>query len=198
MLSNLNTSTEEEDLQVVSDNMKEYVSTENETALKVITKKLNQRPGLIGILFPNEIKKKYDELTIQKMTDLFKAREDMLAVYTNTQIELARKASAKMIESRIMRYDSELSKQGMQIKADLNEFVRIKLNEISCSSEKTNISFGKRRARQMEDAEKYKSDKFYYDRLKQNLEKEASIFFDMNEALLEAFKDALQNKIKDH
>ncbi len=185
----------EEDLQVVSNKMKEYISTENEAVLEAIRKKLNERPGIIGTIFPSKVKKEFDKLTIQKMKSLFETRENMLSVYTNTQIELARLAGDKMIESKILQYDGELSKQGMQIKADLTEFAQLKINDMSDTFEKSRIPFGERRARQLKDADKYKDDEFYYNRLKQNLNTEAEVFFNTIEDLLIGFKDALKNRL---
>lgn len=195
-LSNLNGTTEE-DLQVVSAKMKEYVSTESEAVLEVITEKLNERPGLIGALFPSKVKKEHDKLTIQKMKNLFEARENMLSVYTNTQIELARKAGDKMIESKIMQYDGELIEQAMIMQKNLTSLAQININEMSEVFKKSRESFSDRRIEQLTKFHKIKDiDPTGYQSQIKSLDTEQVIFMETIDDLLNGFKDSLKNKLK--
>jgi len=152
--------TSEEDLQVVANKMKEYVKSENEAVLEEVASKLNERPGLIGVFFPSKVQKEYDKLTIQKMKNLFNTRENMLQAYTNTQIELAKKAGDRLIASKVQQYEGQLSMQAMEIRATLTEFAQIKINDMSATFEKSRIPFGERRERQIKDAERYKDDAY--------------------------------------
>jgi hypothetical protein len=195
-LSSLNGATEE-DLQVVSDKMKEYVSTESEAVLEVITNKLNERPGLIGALFPSKVKKEHDKLTIQKMKNLFEARENMLSVYTNTQIELARKAGDKMIESKIMQYDGELIEQAMLMQTSLTSTAQVNINEMSKVFQKSRESFSDRRIEQLTKFHKTKDiDPTGYTAQIKSLDTEQVIFMETIDDLLNGFKDSLKNKLK--
>jgi predicted XRE-type DNA-binding protein len=195
-LSNLNGATEE-DLQVVSAKMKEYISTESEAVLEVIKDKLNERPGLIGALFPSKVKKEHDKLTIQKMKNLFDARENMLAVYTNTQIELARKAGDKMIDSKVMQYDEELIEQAMIMQKNLTSLAQININEMSEVFKNSRESFSDRRIEQLVKFEKIKDiDPTGYGAQIKSLDSEQIIFMETIDDLLNGFKDSLKNKLK--
>jgi len=195
-LSNLNGATEE-DLQVVSNKMKEYISTESEAVLEVIKDKLNERPGLIGALFPSKVKKEHDKLTIQKMKNLFEARENMLDVYTNTQIELARKAGDKMIESKVMQYDEELIDQAMMMQKNLTIQAQIKINELSVVFKKSKSSFMKNRIEQLKEFEEHKEyDPSGYESMIKSLETEKEIFVETIENRLRGFVKALEKKLE--
>ena len=195
-LSNLNGATEE-DLQVASNKMKEYISTESEAVLEVIKDKLNERPGLIGALFPSKVKKEHDKLTIQKMKNLFEARENMLDVYTNTQIELARKAGDKMIESKVMQYDEELIDQAMMMQKNLTIQAQIKINELSVVFKKSKSSFMKNRIEQLKEFEEHKEyDPSGYESMIKSLETEKEIFVETIENRLRGFVKALEKKLE--
>lgn len=189
--------TTEDDLQEVSNKMRQYVNTESENLLEVIKDKINERPGLFGVLFPGKVKKEHDKLTIQKMKNLFEAREDMLAAYTNTQIELARKAGDKMIEAKVIQYSAENQELAMQKQTELTAFAQLKINDMSANFEESRIPFGARRKRQMIDAEQYKDDDYYFKRLIKNLNKESDVFFDTIEDLLNGFKEAMKRRLND-
>jgi hypothetical protein len=186
----------EEELTFVADKIQDYVRNENDDTLQVIADKMKARPGLIGLFFPGKIQREYDKLSIERMREVFKSRAEALTLYTKTLIELAKKQGDMMIAMKVHQYEGELAAQAMQIRTSLTSFAQAQINIMSDSFEKSRISFGERRARQLRDAEKYREDEFYYTRFMRSINAEADTFFDTIKNLLAGFTNALNTKLE--
>lgn len=187
--------TNDSDIQVVANKMKEYFGNENDEALNVISQKLTIHPELIGSFCSDATKQEWENLNIQKLKKLFASDEKILEVYTNLQIELVKKAGDRLIASRLQQYEGERNAQAMQIKAALTEFAQTKINQMSETFKESKTAFGRRRAEQRSDAMQYKdTDEFYYKILMENLDKEAVFFFNTIEESLKGFIKAINEK----
>ena len=200
---------DQDDLQFVANKMQQYISTESEVVLDEITMKMNQRRGLIGVLFPSKIITEHDKLTIEKMRTLFKNREDMLAVYTNTQIELAKKAGEMIIASKLQDYQGELKKTHTFIQKDLVELINRANRELSQSTldelNKLQSSFTdaiSKFVNNVENQEKVlesitNKDSSIYRATKTSIDNNVDLFYAITKQLMDDFKTGLQTKIKD-
>jgi hypothetical protein len=182
-------------LQVVERNLKSYIQTGNDNALQAVAVEMRRRPGLFGLMFPGKILRENDELTVQNMKDMYKARQDQFNALVAVQIERTKLEGQMLIQSKLQGYEGQLSTQAMQIQKDLSEFSARKLLEMQDTFQKSTSVFVERIAQQTNEAETYKENSMLYGKLKQNLERETDMFFDTMEKLRNGFKEALENKL---
>jgi hypothetical protein len=182
-------------LQVVERNLKSYIQTGNDNALQAVAVEMRRRPGLFGIMFPGKILRENDELTIQNMKDMYKARQDQFNALVAVQIERTKLEGQMLIQSKLQGYEGQLSKQAMQIRTDLTEFSQRKILEMLETFHKSTSVFAERIEKQTQDAEKYKDNSLLYNKLKQNLEREMEMFFETIDRLSSGFTEALNNKL---
>ena len=194
-LANIGGENSRESLQVVEKNLKMAIQTGTDAAFQAVSFELKRRPGLIGLMFPGRVLRENEELTVQNMKDMYQTRQDLLKAWVNVQLELTRNEGQMIIKSKLQRYEGELSQQAMQIRTDLTEFSQRKIAEMMDTFDRSTATFAERIDRQTREAEKYKDNNFLYERLKQNLEKEADMFFTTISELLDGFKEALNNKL---
>jgi len=186
---------EAKSLQNVAKNLQTVIESGNNDAMQAVSFELQRRPGLFGILFPGRILKENEELTVQTMKDMYQTRQELLKAWVNVQVELTKNEGQMIIKSKLQGYEGELSQQAMQIRTDLTEFSQRKIAEMMDTFDRSTATFAERLDRQTQEAEKYKDNSFLYNRLKQNLEKEADMFFTTISELLDGFKEALKNKL---
>jgi hypothetical protein len=189
-LANTNV-TQMDDLNSVSELIQNYVLTENTNVAEVIQKKLNDRPGLIGVFFPNRIQREHEKLTIQQMQDLFKNRQEMLSIFVNLQMELARRAGEKLILAKTQQYEAELIEQGIDISTHLTAISQTKLNEIGDVFERSKREFVERMKRQEIEAESCKESEFLYKEYRESIRYEIQAFFRIIRGNLEKFESSL-------
>jgi hypothetical protein len=196
-LSNIGAAGENESgsLQVVERNLKTYIQTGNDIALQAVALEMRRRPGLFGIMFPGRILRENEELTVQNMKDMYKARQDQFNALVAVQIERTKLEGQMMIQSKLQGYEGQLSKQAMQVRTELTEFSQRKILEMLETFHTSTSTFAERIDKQTQDAEKYKDNPLLYSKLKQNLEREMEMFFETIDKLSSGFTEALNNKL---
>ncbi len=186
----------QEEMQDVSLKMKEYIQTQNENHLQEIASKLNSRPGLLGALFPNALQREHNKLTVQRMKEIFKSQSELLKVYTNAQVELAKKQADYVIQREVAKYGEELTAEKLEIQKRLTARANAGIDVMTTEFEKSRDSYDDKRARQMQKTLQFKDiDPEYYEMKMDSLRNEAKVFFKSIDTLLEGFTEALQQKI---
>jgi|GEM_PF-5101842 len=184
-------------LRSLANNIEEYISTENEVILTEITKKLDERPGLIGVLFPSKIQREHDKLTIQRMKQLFRIQEQGLDIYTNVQFALLKNAGNKLIASQTQQFDGELTEEALRIQTRLTSVINDALANMIPKIEETKKQIKESAKRQYEDLEQYKHIDFLYNEVKSNLQQETKMFLDICKKNIQNFENDLElNKSK--
>lgn len=168
---------DENDIQIIANQMKEYFGNENEELLNVIAQKLDTHPEIANSFSLHISKREWERLNVEKLKKLFASDEKLLEAYTNLQIELIKIAGDRLIASKLQQYEGERSVQAMQIKTALTEFAQMKINQMSNTFQESIRKFGLRRKEQLNEAKQYEEDAFYYDMLRKNLDQEAAFFF---------------------
>jgi len=189
--------TEMDDLDSISTLIQNHIQVENSNVEQVIHRKLNERPGLIGVIWPNRIQREYDELTVQQMRDLFKHRQEIVSLFINIQLELARRAGEKLILQRTQQYERELIKQAIDIRAELTAVCQTNLNDISVVFHKSRKEFVERIKIQEAEAEQCKDVTFLYDEYKESIRHETIIFFQIIKDHLDKFRAALNISLQE-
>ncbi|MDR0306221.1 MAG: hypothetical protein LBI42_05195 [Chitinispirillales bacterium] len=130
-----------------------------------------------------------------KQTNRCSRQKSITDVYANTLIELAKKEDEILIALRIGQYETELSAQVLANLQKLTIFAQILMKGMIADFEISRKTFGEARKRQMAEAENHKYDNYYYNKLKQNLNKENDIFWDSIEEQLNRFREFLSEKL---
>lgn len=187
-------SAKDSDIQIITEQMRDYFGHENDRNLKIIAEKLEIHPELAASFNSSSAQKEIEALNMQKLKSLFASDEKFVEIYTNLQIELIKKAGDRLIASRMLQYEGEQTAQAMQIKAALTKFAQMKITEMSETFQKSKQAFGKRRKEQREEAQQYKDDEYYYNILMQSLDQEAAFFFNTIEESQKGFIEAITEK----
>lgn len=174
------------ELQSISNEVKKYVDTENDATLQVALQKINQKPNFWQKLFPSKFQKMQDDLTINKMQSIYKAKEQMFAIYTGVQLEIARQQG-----------DALIAATGMHLQDQLTRFAASKIDSMTDTLEGSMNSFMEKMYRQRENVEKYKKFPDMAERYEQSLKNEQEIYFSFIEQLLQNFRETLERKIKE-
>jgi hypothetical protein len=146
---------------------------------------MNEKPGLIARLFPTAYEKEQQRITVQRMRSLAKSREDMFKLYTDVQLEIARKQGDALIAS-----------VGMDLQAKLTTFAAERIDEITDTVNESRVKFMKRMRPQYEEVENYKDLPDLYARASESVKQEVDIYFDSIGKLLKGFIEALDTKVQ--
>ena len=182
-LSKLDSSSIEE-LQTISNDVKKYVDTENDAMLQVALEKINQKPNFWQKLFPGKFQKMQEELTINKMQSIYKAKDQMFALYTGIQLEIARQQG-----------DALIAATGMHLREQLTKFAETKISSMSETLERSRTEFAARMKTQLQNIENYKDFPELSEPYHQSLKDEISIYYSFIKELLDGFRQTLNNKV---
>lgn len=174
------------ELQSISNEVKKYVDNENDAMLQVALQKINQNPNFWQRLFPGKFQKMQEELTMNKMQNIYKAKEQMFSIYTGVQLEIARQQG-----------DALIAATGMHLQDQLARFAASKIDSMTDTLEGSMNSFMEKMYRQRENIDKYKKFPDMADRYEQSLKNEQEIYFSFIEQLLQNFRETLERKIKE-
>lgn len=184
-LANTPKETPVEDLKQISTAMKEYINTEDESAMEKVVEKINKKPGLLARLFPNAYEKEEQRITLDRMRTIYKAKKEFFELYTAIQLEIARKQGDALIASA-----------GMSLQTNLSKFAAAKIAEMKETIDASKENFFQRMDVQRQTVEQYKHFPELYDPAYQSMKQEIKIYFKSIEQLLEGFNEAMNSKVK--
>jgi hypothetical protein len=173
-----------EDLRQISSAMQQYLNTENEATLNTAIEKLNQRPGLVQRLFPTAYQKEQQRIDIQRMRSIANSKEEMFRLYTEVQLEIAKKQGDALIAS-----------VGMHLQTKLTAFATERIDEISQTIGESRQRFMQRIKPQLSDLESYRDVPELYDQARQSVNQEIRIYFETIQKLLTGFVEALESRV---
>lgn len=185
-LANTPVETPIEDLKQISMAMKDYINTEDETAMEKVVQKINKKPGLLSRLFPNAYEKEEQRITLDRMRTIYKAKKDFFELYTVIQLEIARKQGDALIASA-----------GMSLQTNLSKFATVKIAEMKETIDTSKENFFQRMDAQRQTVEQYKHFPELYEPAVQSMKQEIKIYFKSIEQLLEGFNAAMNSKVMD-
>jgi hypothetical protein len=179
--------TSDKELQGIAEIVGKFINSTNAQddilMLQAITK-INANSGLLSFFFPNELGKEQQKMTLEIMRKMHTSRLQLLEIYTNLKIEIAKKSA-----------DAMLAAVGMDLQAKLTEFANQKINDMSESFAKSRSDFMKRIARQEMELEQYKNSLLLYEPALESLRNEVKIYFKSIDELLDGFIKALRKKL---
>jgi len=184
-LARLNNSSIQE-LQEIGQSVQKYIEIQDDATFNLALEKMNQKPNFWQKLFPDKYQKIQQEITINRIQNMHKVREQMFAIYTSVQLEVARQQG-----------DAIIASVGMELQDRLTKFAEAKITSMSETLEKSRTEFVERLDRQQKNVEKYSHNPRLAKAYEQSLADEENMYFDFIKQLLDAFKDTLKRKAID-
>jgi hypothetical protein len=172
-----------DELQSIGQNVQRYINIEDDATLQMALEKINRKPNLLQRLFPDKFQKMQQEMTINRLQNVHKAKEQMFAIYTGVQLEIARQQG-----------DALISAVGMELKDRLTKFAETKISSMAETLEKSRTEYMERMHRQRINVEKYRDIPDLAEQYEQSLKDETQIYFSFIKELLDGFKETLTRK----
>lgn len=175
-----------QDLQSISESIKNYVDRENDVVLQTVVEKIKTNENMLQKLLPNKTTRVYKKMLTEKMYNVFKSQEHMFEIYTEIQIEIARQQG-----------DALIAATGMQLRDSLSKFANQKINSLKNTLEESREGYMESISRQLDNAERYKKHKELYEDLKESIRFEWKQYFGFVENLIVGFREALNSKVSE-
>jgi hypothetical protein len=180
-----------DDLQAFKEKMTDFIKNRREITGQAI----EREHSWWNRLFPTRTMREYSQQNLADFQAAAEKERELFMLYMSAQIELARRAADSLITKKVMLYEAEISRTGMQIKASLTAFSQEKLGEMFAVFEKSTSEYIERNSREMALLEKTRNNPFLFKRYEENLNRKTETFFSTTEELIEGFKQAVSSKI---
>lgn len=174
------------ELQDIATAMQRHVRNDTEQSMAEINVALQRRGAFFG-LFPTAIQKAHEELTIDRMRSLFHKKEQFFELYTNVQLEIARK-----------RGDALVAAVGTDMQTKLAGFVAVKIKEIQGTVNESRVTFMESMRPQYENVETYRGIPDLYDQAIGAVREQTTLYFESMSKLLRGFNDAMDAKMTEY
>jgi hypothetical protein len=172
------------DLVAVSDQMKAYISTENDEILEMTVAQMNRKPTLWAKIFPNEFDREQKKILLDRVRSAYKDRRAFLNAFVATQLEIAKR-----------RGDALVVATSMDLRAKLAVFAKLKIDELTEALISSKDQYYQRIAAHIKNLEQYRDIPDLYDLARQAASREIRSYLDWVEGLREGFTDALKAKL---
>ncbi len=171
------------DLTQVSEGMQQYIRASSAEAQTAAMEALEHR-GVMRRLFPTAIEREKQRIAVGAMRQLAQSKQELLALYTATQIEIAKK-----------RADALIAAQGMDMQAQLTVFAATKIDQLNTTLNGSRTKFMAAMDPQYDEIERYKHRPQMYDRAAQSIGMQIDTYFDSTAMLLQGFTDSLNSRV---
>lgn len=175
-----------DELQSIAGMMQRHVRNETEESYAQISMALQRRGAFFG-LFPTAIQKEHEKLTINKMKSLYNKKEAFFELYTNIQLEVARK-----------RGDALVAAVGADLRAKLAAFVKVKIHEIHGTINESRAPFLASMREQYETVAEYQDIPDLYEPAYEAVREQTGLYFESMSKLLRGFNDAMDSKLNEY
>ena len=173
-----------QELQSIGQSVQKYIEFQDDATFNFALEKMNQKPNLLQRLFPNKFQKIQQEITMNRMQNVHRVREQMFAIYTGVQLEITRQQGDALIAS-----------VGMELQDRLTTFAEAKIRSMTETLEKSRDDFMERMERQRVKVEKYRHIPDLAEDYEASLKDEQKTYFAFIKNLLDGFQDTLNRKV---
>lgn len=174
-----------DELVQISAAMETYIQTESDGALSTTLDRLDRKPGIINRLFPGAYEKELQRVDIARLATSAAARDNIFVLYTEVQLEIARKQGDALIAS-----------VGMHLQAALTTFATEQMDSVTKTIIGSRLAFLRSYVPQLDEAEQYRTYPDLYEDLRESLVAQQKMYFATIEKLLKGFVEALDTKVK--
>ena len=171
------------DLKEVATGMQEYIRSANAESRHAVLEAANRR-GLWQRMFPTQYERERQRIGVQGLRQLSESRRELLEVYTQTQIEIARKSA-----------DALVAAQGMHLQSQLATFASAKISELNETMNAARAKFLNDMEPQFLMIEKFQHRQELYAPAYQSVQQQIEGYFSFNGKLLNGFIESLNNRV---
>lgn len=171
------------DLQSISSGITKSLQTDDAAAQRAIAEAFNEQ-GLLSRLFPGPVGRERQRLAVQAMKGQASRKAAMLELYTQTQLEIARKQADALVAS-----------VGISLQVELAAFAAENIKQLSKTLNDTSTHFLDTSTPQLENLERYKDHPELYRLAKEQLDKQFAMQFDVLTQLMEGFVSHLRKRV---
>jgi uncharacterized protein involved in tolerance to divalent cations len=172
------------DLVAVSDQMKAYMTTENDEILEMTVAQMNKKPTFWAKIFPNEFDREQKKILLDRVRSAYKDRRAFLNAFVTTQLEIAKR-----------RGDALVIATSMDLRSKLAVFAKLKIDELTETLISSKDQYYQRIAAHIKSLEQYRDIPDLFDLARQAASREIRSYLDWVEGLREGFTDALKSKV---
>lgn len=173
-----------DDLKTIAVSMQRYVESENDETVQQIAVVMQKNAGFWSRMFPTQIQKEQNHAVAERVRALYKSKEQFFKLYTDVQLEIARKQGDALIAS-----------VGMDLQAKLAAFATQKIDELTQTIDESRSRFLERMRPALAEVETYKDLPELYDPASQSVKHEINMYFESMKKLLNGFVNALESKV---
>jgi len=173
-----------DELKTIAVSMQRYVETENDETVQQIAVVMQKNSGFWSRMFPTQLQKEQNRAVAERVRALYKSKDQFFKLYTDVQIEIARKQGDALIAS-----------VGMDLQAKLAAFATLKIDELTQTIDESRSRFLQRMRPALEEVETYKDVPALHQPAVQSVNQEINIYFKSIDKLLNGFVNALESKV---
>lgn len=175
------------DLKTIADKLQTYIGVKDDAILKEVTDALNKQPGFLDRLFPSELDKERNRMTVESMRVLFENKMRFFKFYCDIRLEAANRLADALIKSVGMDLQTKLAKFAQERIAELRHAIALNRKEFLEDIKPQLISL----------EQEYKDFPELYEPAHASIVKEIQTFFESVSALLEGFIENLTSRVSE-
>jgi hypothetical protein len=176
---------EMDNLDTIPQNLQNFNQSENSVHTEIIRK--NERPGVLGRIWPTKTQIKLEELSNQWLESNFQHRQEVSSVYKKILIDKLELAGEYHLQSLKQKFEGQLISQGMTILAGLSETVLTIREKMIDDINRSNENFIESMRKADGNIERSRHDPYLHERAIKSKHFLISNHFDTGEELLEKF-----------
>jgi hypothetical protein len=173
-----------DDLKKIAVSMQRYVEAENDETVQQIAVVMQKNSGFWSRMFPTQLQKEQNRAVAERVRALYKSKEQFFKLYTDVQLEIARKQGDALIAS-----------VGMDLQAKLAAFATQKIDELTQTIDESRSRFLERMRPALAEVESYKDLPELHEPASQSVKHEINVYFESVKKLLNGFVNALESKV---
>jgi hypothetical protein len=173
-----------DELSIVGEGLKEYVSTKDDAILEMTVARINRAPTFWGKFFKTAVNREQDKIALDWLRTGYKDRRSFIDCYVGIQLEIARR-----------RGDALVMATAVDLQAKLAAFAAEKMNEFTETILASKDAIYAKSAAHWRSLEQYRDVPPVYERACQSCDTEIAAYLDWVQALRRKFTDALTAKV---
>ena len=177
-----------QDLEALSNKIRESVIAENDDVYKLLTDEVNKSPSLMAKLFPSAMQREKQDMTIQRVRNLASKKEELLTLYFKVKLEMARLEGDVLIKAT-----------GSHLKTQLAIFVTAKIDEMDSAILISRENVMRKMKPHIDSIEQYKDYPMLYEPAKKSILNQIINYMSTIDELLDGFRNSLKTETtRDH
>ncbi len=171
------------DLEALSNKIRESVIADNDDVYNLLTDEVNKSPSLMATLFPSEMQREKQSMSIQRIKSLASKKAELMTLYFKVKLEMARLEGDVLIKAT-----------GSHLKTQLAIFVTAKIDEMDSAILVSRENTMRKMKPYIDAIEQYKDYPMLYDPAKKSIDNQIINYMCTIDELLDGFRNSLKTE----